>query len=105
VYAVVEAGGKQYRLQVGDVVDVEIMPVEPGQKVELERVLMLGGDDGVKVGQPLVAGAKVVTTVLNHGKADKVISFKYKAKVRYRRRVGHRQPFTRLSVQEILPGE
>ncbi|MCL4464769.1 MAG: 50S ribosomal protein L21 [Chloroflexi bacterium] len=105
MYAVVEAGGKQYRLQVGDVVDVEIMPVEPGQKVELERVLMLGGEDGVKVGQPLVPGAKVLTTVVDHGKADKVISFKYKPKVRYRRRVGHRQPFTRLSVQEIVPGE
>lgn len=105
MYAVVETGGKQYRLQVGDVVDVELMPVEPGQTVELERVLMVGGDEGVKVGQPLVSGAVVRTTVVDHGKGDKVIAFKYKPKVRYRRRLGHRQPFTRLSVQEIIPGD
>jgi large subunit ribosomal protein L21 len=105
VYAVIETGGKQYRLQVGDVVNVELLPVEPGQSVDLERVLMVGGEGGIKVGQPLVAGAIVRTTVIDHGKGDKVISFKYKPKVRYRRRIGHRQQFTRLSVQEIIPGD
>ena len=105
MYAVVETGGKQYRLQVGDVVEVELMPVEPGQSIELPRVLMIGDQGGVKVGQPLVAGAKVCATVVDQGKGDKVIIFKYKSKVRYRRRLGHRQPFTRLSVQEIVPGD
>ncbi|MHB1133007.1 MAG: 50S ribosomal protein L21 [Chloroflexota bacterium] len=105
MYAVVETGGKQYRLQVGDLVEVELMPVEPGQSVELQRVLMIGDEGGVKIGQPLVAGAKVLATVVEQGKGKKVIIFKYKPKVRYRRRLGHRQPFTRLSVQEIVPGE
>lgn len=105
MYAVIETGGKQYRLQVGDVVNVELLPVEPGQAVDLERVLMVGGEDGIKVGQPLVPGAIVRATVVDHGKGDKVIAFKYKAKVRYRRRLGHRQRFTRLSVEEIIPGD
>ncbi len=103
MYAVVETGGKQYRMQVGDVVDVELMPGELGQTVELERVLLVSGDD-VQVGSPVVAGAKVVAKVVGQVKGDKVVIFKYKPKVRYRRRRGHRQPYTRLSVEEIVAG-
>ncbi|MDA8219910.1 MAG: 50S ribosomal protein L21 [Dehalococcoidales bacterium] len=105
MYAVVETGGKQYKLQVGEVVDVELMPAEPGQTVDLERVLMVSGDGSVKVGRPLVPGAKVRATVVDQIRGEKVIVFKYKSKVRYRRRRGHRQPYTRLSVEEIVAGD
>lgn len=105
MYAVVETGGKQYKLQVGDVVDVELLPAELGQEVDLERVLMLSDEGTVKVGQPLVAGAKVRATVVGQVRGDKVVIFKYKPKVRYRRRLGHRQPYTRLSIEAIVPGE
>ncbi len=105
MYAVVETGGKQYKLQVGDVVDVERLPAELGQSVDLDRVLMVAEEGAVKVGQPVVPGAKVRAKVVDHIKGDKVIVFKYKPKVRYRRRLGHRQPYTRLSIEEIVAGE
>lgn len=105
MYAVVETGGKQYRMQVGDTVDVELLPAEPGQSVDLERVLLVGDEGSVKVGQPVVAGAKVRATVVGQVRGDKVLIFKYKPKVRYRRRQGHRQSYTRLTVEEIVPGE
>ena len=79
-------------MQVGDIVDVELLPVEPGQAVDLDRVLMINADGAVKVGQPVVPGAVVRTKVVDNVKGEKVIIFKYKPKVRYRRRVGHRQP-------------
>ncbi|MHB1004172.1 MAG: 50S ribosomal protein L21 [Chloroflexota bacterium] len=104
MYAVVETGGKQYRMEVGDVVDVELLPVEPGQSVDLDRVLMINADGAVTVGQPVVPGAVVRAKVVDNVKGEKVIIFKYKPKVRYRRRVGHRQPHTRLAVEEIVPG-
>jgi large subunit ribosomal protein L21 len=102
VYAVVETGGKQYKVSVGDTVDVELLPVAPGQTVTLDKVLLVADDQGVRVGQPTVEGAKVRATVLEHGKGRKVVVFKYKAKNRYRRKTGHRQWFTRLRVDEIL---
>ncbi len=105
MYAVVETGGKQYKLQVGDVVDVERLPAELGQSVDLERVLMVAEEGSVKVGRPLVPGARVRAKVVDQVKGEKVIAFKYKPKVRYRRRLGHRQPYTRLAVEEIIAGE
>jgi large subunit ribosomal protein L21 len=105
MYAVVETGGKQYKLQVGDVVDVEILPAELGQSVDLDRVLMVAEEGEVKIGRPTVPGARVRAKVVGQVRGDKVIVFKYKPKVRYRRRIGHRQPYTRLSVEEIVPGE
>ena len=105
MYAVVETGGKQYKLQVGDVVDVEILPAELGQSVDLDRVLMVAEGEEVRIGRPTVPGARVRAKVVGQVKGDKVIVFKYKPKVRYRRRIGHRQPYTRLSVEEIVPGE
>lgn len=104
MYAVVETGGKQYRMQVGDVVDVELLPGELGQTVDLEQVLLVSGDDDVRIGSPVVAGAKVRAKVVGQVKGDKVVVFKYKPKVRYRRRLGHRQPYTRLAVEEIITG-
>jgi large subunit ribosomal protein L21 len=93
-------------MKVGDVVDVELLPAEPGQSVNLGRVLLIGGGEGdVKVGQPVVAGASVRATVVGQVRGDKAFIFKYKPKVRYRRRQGHRQSYTRLTVEEIVPGD
>jgi large subunit ribosomal protein L21 len=104
VYAVVKTGGKQYRVQVGETVDVELLPAEPGQSIDLEQVLMVSDDGAVKVGQPLVDGARVRATVVGEVRGEKLIIFKYKPKVRYRRRTGHRQSYTRLTIEEIVPG-
>ena len=102
IYAVVEAGGKQYRVTPGQVLDVDRMDVAPGEKIELGRVLVLGRGDDVTIGTPVVEGAKVMATARDNGRARKVLVFKYKPKVRYRRKIGHRQPFTRLVIDEIV---
>ncbi|NLZ44659.1 MAG: 50S ribosomal protein L21 [Clostridia bacterium] len=101
MYAVVECGGKQYRVAPGDVITVEKLPQEEGQEVVLDRVLLLGGEEGVRVGKPLVEGAKVTAKVVDHGKAKKILVFKYKPKKNYRKRYGHRQPYTRLQIQAV----
>jgi large subunit ribosomal protein L21 len=103
VYAVVVAGSKQYRVSVGQTIDVELLPVEAGSDVELEQVLMVGGEGAdLQVGVPTVAGAKVVATVTEHHRGDKIIIFKMKAKKRYRRKTGHRQELTRLTIKDII---
>ncbi|MBC7235872.1 MAG: 50S ribosomal protein L21 [Chloroflexi bacterium] len=101
MYAVVETGGKQYKVEVGQTIDVERLPAEIGDTVTLDRVLMLADGAEVTIGQPVVEGAHVLATVVDHGKADKVIVFKYRPKERYRRKIGHRQPYTRLRVDQI----
>ena len=101
MYAVIESGGRQYKVQVGQTLDVDLLPAADGETVELGRVLMLGGDDQLTVGQPTVPGAKVLAEVVGLARAKKVIVFRYKAKVRYRRKIGHRQPYTRVRVTEI----
>ena len=101
MYAVVETGGKQYRVAVGETVDVERLAQAPGESVVLERVLMVSDEGDVRIGQPVVEGATVSATVLTHGKARKVIAFKHKAKERYRRKKGHRQEYTRLRIDGI----
>lgn len=100
-YAVVETGGKQYRVAPGDTIDVEYLAVEEGSAVSLERVLLIGGDEGITVGTPTVAGASVRADVVTHDRGKKIVVFKYKNKVRSRRRTGHRQAYTRLHIQEI----
>lgn len=102
MYAIVETGGKQYRVQRQQIIDVERLPAEVGEEVELDKVLLVVGDGDTKVGHPTVEGAKVRATVLRHDKARKVIVFKFKAKERYRRKAGHRQHFTRLRIDEIV---
>ena len=101
MYAVIETGGKQYRVCEGDTIRVEKLASEPGSAVELTKVLLLGRDDGPVVGSPLVAGASVKASVLAHGKEDKVIVFKYRRKKNYRRFRGHRQQYTDLKVEAI----
>jgi large subunit ribosomal protein L21 len=100
MYAVVKTGGKQYRVQEGDVLFVEKLDAEVEAIVELTEVLAVGGET-LKVGAPLVEGAKVIAKVIAQGKAKKVIVFKYKRKKDYRRKNGHRQPYTKLVIEKI----
>lgn len=100
-YAVVQTGGKQYRVQPGDTLRVESLKGDEGDTIELEDVLMVSKDGSVIIGDPTVAGAKVTTEVVGKGRDKKVIVFKYKAKTRYRRKNGHRQAFTDLKVTDI----
>ena len=104
MYAVLETGGKQYRVAVGDAVNVDKLRAEVGEAVTLDRVLLVAGEDGVRVGQPLVEGALVRATVVEQDRQRKIIVFKYRNKSRYRRKTGHRQPFTRLRIDEIVAG-
>ena len=101
MYAVVATGGKQYRVQEGDVIFVEKLNADVESTVELNEILAVGTDTGIKVGTPVVEGAKVVAKVVAQGKAKKVIVFKYKSKKDYRRKNGHRQPYTKLIIEKI----
>jgi large subunit ribosomal protein L21 len=101
MYAVVETGGKQYKVAPNDTLQVERLPAEVGATVELDRVLLVGDGDSLDVGQPTVAGARVVAEVVAQEKGEKIIVFRYKRKVRYRRKTGHRQSLTRLLIKEI----
>ncbi len=106
MYAIVRTGGKQYRVEEGRAFSVERLPAEEGQTVELRDVLLIADDGQVTVGTPTIEGARVLAQVEAQGRAKKIIVFKYKAKVRTRKKTGHRQAFTRLAVQEILlPGQ
>jgi large subunit ribosomal protein L21 len=101
MYAVIEEGGKQYRVSQGDKIRVEKRDLEEGAQVSIDKVLLIGRDDEVVIGAPYVAGASVTAKVLEHGKEDKVIIFKYRRKKNYRRFRGHRQQYTDLSVEVI----
>jgi large subunit ribosomal protein L21 len=101
MYAVIETGGKQYRVSPGQTVEVELLPAEPGATVTLDRVLMVSADGRTLVGQPTVAGASVVGTVAREGRGPKLIIFRYKSKKRYRRKTGHRQDYTYLTITDI----
>ena len=103
--AVIRAGGKQYRVNEGSVVDVATMDAAPGSSVELRDVLLVSDGGQITVGEPNVADAVVVAEVVEHGKGVKVINFKFKAKTRYRRKRGHRQGYTKLAVREIRIGD
>jgi len=105
VYAVVETGGRQYKVAPGEVIEVNRLPAEVGQTIELNNVLMVGGEEGKCIlGQPTVAGAVVRARVAAHPRSRKIIVFKYKPKVRYRRKRSHRQDLTRLVIKEIVSG-
>jgi large subunit ribosomal protein L21 len=102
-YAIVKSGGKQYKAVPGETIQVDKLPIDPGKKVVLNEVLFIA--DGVKkvtIGTPLIKGAKVETTVADQIKGPKIRVFKYKPKVRYRRRQGHRQKYTLLQVDKII---
>lgn len=100
MYAIIKTGGKQYKVAEGDVLNVEKLDVEVGAEVSLE-VLMLVDGDAITVGKPVVDGASVVAKVVEHGKGDKVVVFKYKPKKDYRKTQGHRQPYTKLEIVSV----
>ena len=101
MYAVVESGGKQYKVTVGETIDVERLAQQLGETVTLDKVLLVADGAEVKVGKPTVSGAAVSATVVQHGLAKKVIIFHYRPKQRYRVKRGHRQQYTRLRIDQI----
>ena len=101
MYAIIETGGKQYKVAEGDVVFIEKLEVEAGEAVTFDRVLAVGNDGDVKVGAPYVEGATVAAKVEKNGKEKKVIVYKYKPKKGYRRKQGHRQPYTKVVIEKI----
>lgn len=98
LYAIIRSGGKQVRVESGKTVNLEKLPAEVGAKIELNEVLMLGGDAETRIGQPFVPGASVRATVVAQGKHRKILVFRYKAKKNVRKRQGHRQPFTTVRI-------
>jgi large subunit ribosomal protein L21 len=102
MYAVIQAGGKQYRVAPGDKVRVDTLPVEVGAEIELNGVLAVGQDDGNLVTGSDLSNAKVVATVSGHGRGDKILVFKFKRKKQYRKTIGHRQNYTELTVSQVL---
>src|SRR5215204_250349 len=104
MYAVIETGGKQYRVEVGTELEVELLDVEPGNTITLDRVLLVADGDDASIGQPLVANAAVSAEVLRQARGDKVIAFKYRPKARRRVKRGHRQELTVLRISDITVG-
>jgi large subunit ribosomal protein L21 len=100
-YAIIQTGGKQYRAVEGEAIEVEKLDAEVGKKVELGEVMLVADGDTVMVGKPMLADAKVAATVVSQDKGDKVTVFKYKPKIRYRVKTGHRQLLTRLKIESI----
>lgn len=101
MYAVIETGGKQYKVSEGDVLFVEKLDVEAGDTVTFDKVLAVGGGEGLKVGAPVVEGATVSAKVEKNGKAKKIYVFKMKRKKNYRNKKGHRQPYTKVTIETI----
>ena len=101
MYAIIETCGKQYKVSEGDVVFFEKLEAEEGKKVKFDKVILVSDEGKVEVGTPYVKGAKVEGKVIAHGKAKKIIVFKYKAKKNYRRKQGHRQPYTKVEITSI----
>ncbi|MCX7842161.1 MAG: 50S ribosomal protein L21 [Clostridia bacterium] len=101
MYAIIETGGKQYRVQEGDVVFIEKLVADEGSVVTFDKVLAVSKENTVTFGTPVVDAASVSGKVLGHGKGSKVIIFKYKPKKGYRRKQGHRQPYTKVQIEKI----
>jgi len=102
MYAVVKTGGKQYRVQSGESVRVELLPAEVGAAVSFDEVLMVGEGENVKVGTPFVAGAKVNATVVAHGRGDKERIFKLRRRKHFQKTQGHRQSYTEVRIDDIV---
>jgi len=105
MYAVIETGGKQYRVEVGTELEVELLDVEPGQAITLDRVLLVADGDESSIGRPLVADAAVSAEVLRQARGEKLISFKYRPKARSRVKKGHRQELTVLRITDVRLGK
>lgn len=104
MYAIVECGGRQYRAEEGHSFEVEKLPYEVGEKIELDKVLLLANGEDISVGQPAVDGALVKATVVEQYRGKKIFVWKYRPRKRYRHRQGHRQYYTRIRVDEIVTG-
>ena len=100
MYAVLETGSKQYRVAAGDVVQVATLAGNPGDKVKFDDVLLVGGE-AVTIGKPTVAGAAVEGEIVEHGRGPKLVVFKFRRRKAYRKKTGHRQPFTALKIKDI----
>ena len=101
MYAVIESCGKQYKVAEGDVVFFEKLDTEEGKKITFDKVILVSDEGKVEIGSPYVKGAKVEGKVVAHGKGKKIIVFKYKAKKNYRRKQGHRQPYTKVEITAV----
>ena len=102
MYAIFETGGKQYKVQTGDVLFVEKLPAEADQTINFQTVLAVGGEDGLKVGAPYLDGASVSAVVMKNGKGKKIRVFTYKSKKGSKRALGHRQPYTKIQISDIV---
>ncbi len=100
-YAIIESGGKQYRVEEGSTIEVDHLPVEANKKIKLEDVLLLVEDDKIQVGTPTLKGVKVNATVIGHEKGPKIVIFKYSPKKRIRTKTGHRQQYSQLKIDSI----
>ena len=103
MYAIIETGGKQYKVSEGESCKVEKLPIGEGSGVDFEKVLLIQDGEDVSVGTPYLEGVRVSGRVLSHGKGKKIIVFKYKSKKNYRKKQGHRQPFTLVKIEKIEP--
>ena len=101
IYAVIATGGKQYRVKVGDRIAVERLHQDAGSEISIDQVLLVGGNGETKIGTPVVEGATVSATINEHARGEKIVVFKFKKRKRYRRRTGHRQELTRLTITGI----
>ncbi|MFC5529274.1 50S ribosomal protein L21 [Cohnella yongneupensis] len=101
MYAIIETGGKQYKVQAGDVIFVEKLSANAGDSITFDRVLAVSNDKGLTTGAPLVSGASVTGKVEQQVKGEKIIVFKYKPKKNYKRKQGHRQPYTKVTIESI----
>lgn len=101
MFAVIETGGKQYKVEKGTIIDIEKLPVEKNTDVKFENILLISDGKDVKIGQPYVKGASVTATVLNQIKSEKTIAFKFKRKIGYQKKSGHRQKLTTIKIEAI----
>ncbi len=102
MYAIIRAGGRQYRIEEGRYLDVEKLPYEEGEQIEIEDVLLVANGEDITIGQPLVEGAKVKVTVMKQWRDKKVVVYKYRQRTNYRRKKGHRHHYTRIMIDEII---
>ena len=101
MYAIIETGGKQYKVEAGDVLFIEKLDVEADSEVTFDKVIAVGADDGIKVGAPYVEGATVTAKAIKNGKGKKITVFTYKPKKNAKRKMGHRQPYTKVEISAI----
>jgi large subunit ribosomal protein L21 len=102
MYAIIETGGKQYKVQEGDSIRIEKLDLVEGDAVTFDKVLLLSNEDGISAGKPYLEGVTVDAVVEAQGKAKKIIVFKFKPKIDYRRKQGHRQPYTQIKIEKIV---